>query len=68
MSACSVCGEDVLEGALRCRHCGVPFEGPSKQPRLKPYAKVGAGLRRTEDGVEVQGFGISFGFEPDDTD
>ena len=65
MIVCSACGEQVEPGALRCRHCDTPFAGPGKQPRLQPSVRIGAGIRNTDDGLEVDGFGMSFSFEPD---
>jgi hypothetical protein len=68
MSYCSACGTEVEPGALRCRDCGTPFAGPDRKPRLQPAVRIGADIRATEDGLEVDGFGVSFGFEPDEPD
>jgi hypothetical protein len=65
MTICSGCGSEVEPGALRCRDCGTPFAGPRKEPRLQPSVRIGAGIRQTEDGLEIQGYGMSFSFEPD---
>ena len=65
MTICSGCGEEIEPGALRCRHCGAPFAGPERKPRLQPSVRIGADIRDTEDGLEVDGYGMSFSFESD---
>jgi len=66
VATCSACGGQVQPGSLRCRHCGAPFDGPDRKLRLQPSVRIGAGLRMTEDGLEVEGYGMTFSFEPGD--
>ena len=40
IALCGACGHEIARGALRCKSCDAPFDGPRQEPRIDAAAEA----------------------------